>query len=323
MGDKTGISWTRGDDGSEGSSWNCLRGCSRVMAEGARQSACGDQTGGGCYAERDGGRFCGTGGPYEGLVRITAKGPRWTGRVDWIKHKVADPLRWQKPRRIFVNSVSDFFHEDLATSRHDVMFCVMALADQHIYQILTKRALQARIWYDGVDFKRMRDNFIYESIDNEDLARTIKHRYRNREQLAAALDRVVCESNWPLPNVHLGASVEHQWAAKERITDLVNCAAQVHWLSCEPLLGELDLELWLEHLQWVVVGCESGPRSRDTKVEWYRSLRDQCGAAGVPLFVKQAREDREAITFGHGSKRKLGDLIEMPYLDGRQHIDQP
>src|SRR6185503_8392933 len=96
----TGIQWT--DE-----VWNCVRGCSRVS------SGCGDTTGGGCYAERQAYRFSGPGGPYEGLVRMTTNGPRWTGEVRLIEEHLEDPLRWKRPRRIFVNSMSDLFHEDV------------------------------------------------------------------------------------------------------------------------------------------------------------------------------------------------------------------
>jgi protein gp37 len=298
------------------------------MAEGARQSACGDSTGGGCYAERDGGRFCGSGMPYDGLVRVTAKGPRWTGRVAWIADHVADPLRWAKPRRIFVNSVSDFFHEELGNNQIAVMVAVMALADHHIYQVLTKRTARARAWFDWVSTDAIINAFVDELAANPNLRHGVRQRYANNDQIEAALRKRLASVNWPLPNVHLGASVEHQFAAVERIGDLLACPAAVHWLSCEPILGPLDLTPWFvdgwpNRLGWVVAGCESGPRSRTTEVEWYRSLRDQLAAAGVKLFLKQARESHAIIDFGEGSKRKQGDLIEMPYLDGRQWIEQP
>jgi protein gp37 len=339
MGDKTGISWTN-------SSWNCVRGCSRVMAEGATQSACGDASGGGCYAERDGGRFCGEGMPYDGLVRITAKGPRWTGRVDWIPHMVGLPIRWATPRKIFVNSVSDFFHEKLDFSRQAIMFAIMALADWHIYQVLTKRAERMEEWFLWQRLERIVEAFKKELLFNDELYKTVIHRLGlrdrkgNNDQVEAVLE-VLRErlKVWPLPQVHMGVSVEHQWAADERIPPLLNIPAAVRYLSMEPLLGDTSLFAFLKTplrddalkalksgprpgLDWVIIGTESGPRSRDTVVDWIRSIRNECAQADVPIFLKQAPEGN-GITFGPGSKRKMGALIEMPYLDDVQHVAFP
>lgn len=93
-----------------------------------------------CYAERVASRFSGPGMPYEGLAKITPSGPRWTGEVRLIEEHLEDPLRWKKPRRIFVNSMSDLFHEGLSDEQIDRVFAVMARAPQHQYQVLTKRA---------------------------------------------------------------------------------------------------------------------------------------------------------------------------------------
>ena len=118
----TNIEWTD-------RSWNFLRGCSRV-SEGCRN----------CYAELVALRFSGKGLPYEGLaVRAKSGGARWTGEVRFVRKKLADPLRWQKPQRIFVNSMSDLFHEGVPFEVLAAAFGVMACARRHTFQILTKR----------------------------------------------------------------------------------------------------------------------------------------------------------------------------------------
>lgn len=303
MGDGTGISWTD-------ASWNPIRGCSRTIAEGAKQSGCGDQSGGGCYAERMAGRFCGHRQPYEGLVRITPKGGRWTGEVRMVPEHLADPIRWKKPRRIFVNSMSDLFHEKLNNEQIAAVFGVMAAAPRHTFQVLTKRAKRMREWFawlfagavtpSGKCFEAARG-----TVDFGSWYRTVPQ-------------------TWPLPNVWLGVSVENQAAANERIPELLATPAAVRFLSCEPLLGDVDLTLhggdikdWDEdwrydtlrgaewggtwrdeeppeatspHLDWIIAGCESGPDARDCDVAWLRSLRNQCREADVPFFLKQAVE---------------------------------
>lgn len=168
---------------------------------------------------------------------------------------------------------------------------------------------------------------------------------------------------WPLPNVWLGVSVEDQAAADERIPELLRTPAAVRFLSCEPLLGPVDLERWLwkpcadgfdfftgepalgdmearGDLNWVIAGCESGPGARPADAAWYRSLRDQCAEAGVPFFLKQATHLVEpgrfykvgenlldSIAAGPGSHRKPGfgaqRVIGAPYLDGVQHLAFP
>lgn len=314
MGDKTGISWTD-------ATWNPVRGCSRTIATGAKQSGCGDGTGGGCYAERTAGRFCGPGKPYEGLVRITAKGARWTGEVRLVPEHLADPLRWRKPRRIFVNSMSDLFHEQLPFDQIAAVFGVMAAAPQHTFQVLTKRASRMRRWFELIEREASDSHVPPAEICG---IRAVNH--------CVDLDSAGLPQVWPLPNVWLGVSVENQEAADERIPELLATPASVRFLSCEPLIGEVDLDKprcgscgeetpivdvegghgttipwcseheeegsyghWLHldgGIDWVIAGCESGPGARTCEVEWLRSLRDQCEEAGVAFFLKQAVEAR-------------------------------
>jgi protein gp37 len=246
----TKIQWT--DE-----TWNCVRGCSRVSA------GCGDSTGGGCYAERQAYRFSGPGMPYEDLVKMTTKGPRWTGKVVLVEDKLNEPLHWKKPRRIFVNSMSDLFHESLSFGDIFRVVLVMQQAPQHVFQVLTKRPA------------RMKEFFEWMAIWGEAtaLAMNVREYYE-----------------WPYPNTWLGTSVEDQKTADERIPLLMEVPAAVRWISAEPLLGPIDLEsvpTMEGSIDWVVVGGESGAGARPMHPDWARSLRDQCVAAGVPFFFKQ------------------------------------
>ncbi len=144
------------------------------------------------------------------------------------------------------------------------------------------------------------------------------------------------------PNVWLGTTVENQDYADERISMLLANPASVHFLSCEPLLGPIDLEPWadrdcpetgspLDEIDWVITGCESGHGARAVDIAWYRELRDWCARHGKAFFFKQAEPDARAfdpvtgivqVGAGKGSWLK-GDIIEQPYLDGVQHIAFP
>jgi protein gp37 len=330
VGDKTGISWTD-------ATWNPTRGCRRTAPAGSKQSGCGDATGGGCYAERQAARFCGKGQAYEGLITLTAKGPRWNGATKFVVEHLADPLRWKRPRRIFVDSMSDLFYEGFTNEQIAAVFGVMATCPRHTFQILTKRARRMREWFAWLD----------EAADP----------HPPRAELCGIMsvnhgvdvDSAGLPDVWPLPNVHLGVSVENQAAADERIPDLFAVPTAVRFLSVEPLLGPVDLSPYLIddlhrmgraargiEIDQVIAGCESGPRSRPCEVAWLRSIRDQVAAAGKAFFLKQALDQpRDAcqrvtaeglvpvVAAGAGSKRKPGGVIELPYLDGVQHAAFP
>lgn len=334
MGDKTSISWTD-------ATWNPIRGCSRV-SEGCRN----------CYAERVAARFCGPGEPYEGIARRRAGGPQWTGDVRVISEHLGDPLRWRKPRRVFVNSMSDLFHENLTNEEIAAVFGVMAAAPQHTFQVLTKRARRMREWFEWIEEDHRGDELNGDRIDSlatwaadelGDGSEGDQERWfeRVRGLIQDAHDGFHHDVPWPLPNVWIGVSVENQAAADERIPDLLATPAAVRFLSCEPLIGPLDLAAVrggraVSSLDWVIAGCESGPGARTCEASWLRSLRDQCEAAGVPFFLKQAvgqaRDATQRITVdglvpvvdaGPGSKVKAGGVIELPYLDGVQHAAFP
>jgi len=277
--------------------WNPVRGCSRV-SEGCRN----------CYAERMAARFCGEGKPFAGFAKGVAprdsldrSGGRrrgWTGRVELIESKLAEPLKWRKPQRVFI-SMSDLFHETLPDEAIDQVFAVMALAPRHTFQILTKRAERLLAFFD----RRMRD------VTIADAAKVLHTRVLPFalpseaifDARRVALGQPWQINQWPLPNVWLGVSCEDQATADARIPQLLQTPAALRFVSLEPLLGPIDLRLCEEFpgadggtyedarhgISWVIVGGESGPKARPCDVSWIRSIRDQCKTAGVPCFVKQ------------------------------------
>jgi len=270
--DKSAIEWTD-------ATWNPIRGCSRV-SEGCRN----------CYAERVAARFSGPGLPYEGLAVMRNGEPRWSGEVRVIEKHLLDPIRWKTPRRIFVNSMSDLFHEHLFDDDIARVFAVMALAPQHTFQILTKRP------------ERMRDLLSHEGMDRRVAGAADRFAYRGSHKNWSVRGGVWIPA-WPLPNVWLGVSAEHQAAADERIPLLLQTPAAVRFVSAEPLLGPIDFAGWMwmktflaadgsgriptNELDWVICGGESGPGARPMHPEWPLSIRDQCQAAGVAYFFKQ------------------------------------
>lgn len=281
-----GITWCT-------TTWNPVRGCSRV-SEGCRF----------CYAERVAARFSGPGEPYEGLAKNTPAGPRWTGVVRLIPEHLDDPLRWRRPRMVFVNSMSDLFHESLPFEEISAVFCVMAAAPRHTFQVLTKRPARmlewSAWWVDRMGSPR-------ESPLMQGVIKLLP------QSAVEALD--AAPPRWPPPNVWLGTSVEDEKTLTARFPALAATPAAVHFLSYEPALGPIDLEAALVcgecgarkadavrrddtcgdcgseggwgGVEWVICGAESGPGARPMHPAWARSVRDQCVAAGVPFFMKQ------------------------------------
>lgn len=241
MSDNSTIEWTD-------ATWNPVTGCTKVSP------GCDH-----CYAETFSERFRGTPGHhFERGFDLTLRPER-----------LDQPLRWKKPRRVFVNSMSDLFHDSIPDEFIADVFARMWWAPQHTFQVLTKR------------HGRMR------SIMPRILANL-----RQRETDLALVD---CPTPlaWPLPNVWLGVSVEDQRWADIRIPALIDTPARVRWISAEPLLGPIDLartdkDVFVDGgLDWVVVGGESGRGARPMDPAWAQLLRDQCQAARVPFLFKQ------------------------------------
>lgn len=271
MGSSTGIAWTD-------CTWNPVRGCSRI-SEGCRN----------CYAERIAARMA-TNPKVPGMAgfaEMTQAGPNWTGRVELVPSKLEEPLRWRRPRRVFVNSMSDLFHEGMSDRDIGAVFGVMAACPHLTFQILTKRADRMLSWM------------------TEASAR-VPHRWWMEESLRSLawsekdLSRLVPERPWPLPNVWLGVSAEGQETLRKRAWQLLKTPSAVRFVSLEPLLEKVDLDrpellcgTWRRgatigtYLDWVIVGGESGPGARPFDVSWARVVVEQCRRSLTPVFVKQ------------------------------------
>lgn len=238
-----------------------------------------------CYAEPLTARFSGEGrGMWgRGLAVLDERGARWTGKVELVESKLEDPLRWRKPQKIFVNSISDLFHENLDDAAIARVFATMALAKHHTFQVLTKRAARMREIVSDPKFRSV--------VAGEASGRSLLRRRPYVGILRAD------DLPWPLPNVWLGVSVEHQEAADERIPELLATPAAVRFLSCEPLLGPVFLEDAMpfttegiplnELLHWVIIGGESGPGARAMLRAWAAALVEQCADAGIATWMKQ------------------------------------
>lgn len=280
----TGIEWTH-IPGFKGETWNPVVGCS-VVSPGCTN----------CYAMRFAGQRL-DGNPnaphYAGLTEPSKAGPVWNGKVARASDTaLTAPLRWRKPRAVFVNSMGDLFHEAVPDAWIDQVFAVMALCPQHVFIILTKRAERMRGYMSG----------ILDGLTEQVIRLGSAHRSEHFSNL-----RKWHEEWWPLPNVWLGVSAEDQTRADERIPHLLATPAAVRLVSVEPMLGAVDLTAIrrtnaegfmrpldgrFNRLDWVICGGESGKGARPMHPDWARSLRDQCAAAGVPFFFKQWGEHR-------------------------------
>jgi protein gp37 len=259
---ETSIQWTD-------HTWNPTRGCSRV-SPGCEH----------CYAEVIAARFGGPGLPFGGYARRGPQGGRWTGKVSLVEDKLGDPLAWKEPRKVFVNSMSDLFHEKLSNEEIAAVFGVMSACPQHTFQILTKRSARMREWFAWLAAA------CKERVGSEDwFVQNTAIKLGVKIPLHT-VKGTIKSYPWPLENVHLGVSVEDQTRADERVPDLLACPASVRWLSCEPLLEAVHVT-GMAGLDWLVVGGESGPGARPMSLTAARSLRDQCGADDVRFFFKQ------------------------------------
>jgi protein gp37 len=236
---------------------------------------------------------------------------RWTGKVKLVDAALDLPLRWRSPRRIFVNSTSDLFHEKVPDEWIDNVFAVMALAPQHTFQVLTKRPERMREYLTRPNVS-VRIGLDALELVLEAHARTPSSTLGEGVTIKATDINPGGLTLWPLPHVWLGTSIEDQATADRRIPHLLDTPARVRFLSCEPLLGPVDLDMILTpemgiyalsgirsdgsgpsgfsqgpRIDWVIVGGESGPGARPMHPAWARRLRDQCQAAGVPFFFKQ------------------------------------
>ncbi|MCF7646862.1 phage Gp37/Gp68 family protein [Bacillus subtilis] len=330
MAENSKIEWTD-------ATWNPITGCS-VVSPGCTN----------CYAMKLAGTRLQHHPSRAGLTNPTKSGPVWNGKVSLNRNWLAQPLEWKKPRMVFVCAHGDLFHDEVPDKWILDIYTIMAIAQQHTFQVLTKRA------------DRMHD-----FLSRSDLLEEI---YANWYTFSGNAREVW---TWPLSNVWLGVSVEDQKRANERIPLLLDTPAAIRWISAEPLLGPLDLNsnmggtqwiggqrgcggthrhggrsgevihgvmhvadpLTAHHhhddrcapgLDWVVTGGESGTAARAMQPDWARSLRDQCSAAKVPFFFKQWGNYAPLLsattkdTMYRATKNIAGRL-----LDGREHNAMP
>jgi protein gp37 len=267
----TKIQWTN-------ETWNPIVGCSKV-SDGCRN----------CYAERMAYRLQRMGiYPYHDhpdLEPVNKRG--WTGLVSLNESAMDKPLHWKKSRMIFVCSMGDLFHESVPFEWIDKVIAVITLCPQHTFQILTKRADRM------LEYFKLRQPSV---------------RGHNILIEQAALSKILLEGHLviiPPSNLWLGVTCENQKCADQRIPTLLQIPAAVRFLSLEPLLEDININIhylrdikrqgfsgyydsgWKEPFQWVIIGCESGPSRRPCKLEWVRNIVSQCRAANVPIFVKQ------------------------------------
>jgi len=298
--------------------WNPVRGCKPVSPGCAN-----------CYAELMTGRLEAMGQDgYAGLTKPGTGKKRFlfNGQFRTAPDRLGDPLRWKKPRMVFVNSMSDLFGEGVPFEFVAAVFGVMAACPQHTFQVLTKRA------------DRMLEFFQWIVGQGEELVDSVgEHPGPNTSAEGVAcmvwynetvpIEKWVPQSlydktPWPLPNVWLGVSVENNDYVT-RIEKLLKAPAAVRFLSLEPLLGPIDIvSSWgdaiREHgalavpIDWVIVGGESGPHARPCGLRWIADIVVQCKDAGMQCFVKQLGSNA-----CDGGKRiklsgKGGDPTEWP-----------
>lgn len=305
---KTSIEWTD-------AVWNPIVGCSKVSPGCSR-----------CYAEKMATRLRAMGRPeYQNAVDDNG---HWTGKITLVPERLEIPLKWKKPRRIFVNSMSDLFHEDVSIEFISAVWMRMIATPQHTYQILTKRP------------ERMLE--IEPQIFNE----------------------LYSGTTYIAKNVWLGVSCEDQKTADERIPLLLQTLAAVRFVSLEPLLGPIDLWKFAhreetfgsmydhrgeyayaqaagfspgkvkisEGIDWVIVGGESGPHARPMHPDWVRSIRNQCQEAEVPFFFKQwgaysfagHHVDNNGVRIMSSTvMKRVGKKAAGRLLDGREWNEYP
>lgn len=261
MAEHSTIEWTD-------ATWNPITGCT-LVSEGCRH----------CYAAGLAATRLKHHPSRAGLARINAAGEaKFTGEVRFNEQWIDQPLRWRRPRMIFVCAHGDLFHESVPDDWIDRVFAVMAVASHHTFQVLTKRPERAR------DYLGTRAGDW--QLHWPDAARKSGALLGDMPALRSRA------AQFPLPNVWLGTSVEDQATADARIPHLLAAPAAVRFLSAEPLLGPVDLQripagTQGERLDWVIVGGESGAHARPMHPDWARSLRDQCACSGVAFFFKQ------------------------------------
>lgn len=332
MAEHSKIEWTD-------ATWNPITGC-QIVSPGCTN----------CYAMKLAGTRLQHHPSRKGLTQDSKAGPVWTGEVRFNEVWLDQPLRWKRPRMIFVCAHGDLFADGVKDEWIDQIFAVMALSPQHIFQVLTKRPERMREYLTEAH----RQNMIAHAFIDLFLDKKLPKSAITNERLPVVEGPSDAEpdlKNWPLPNVWLGVSVEDQTRADERIPILLDTPAAVRWISAEPLLGPIDVlpylfiythednarlslgpnsdepilpfrdpattpavDICIPRIDWVVAGGESGQGARPMHPDWARSLRDQCASAGVAFHFKQWGEWVHPIEFG------MDDPVIMRIQSDANHL---
>jgi len=330
MADNTPIEWAD-------ATVNAINGCS-VLSPGCKY----------CYAMKLAGTRLKHHPSRAALTVDTKAGPVWTGEVRLHEPALFQPLRWRRSRTIFWNAHGDTFHEAVPDEWIDRMFAAMALTPRHKHLVLTKRSSRMRAYFTA----RSSGHAVWRAM--EGLAQNQQQAHIRDSWYGGPVGK------WPLPNVWLGVSAEDQARADERIPDLLATPAAGRFLSCEPLLGPIDLTSitlptctqkfdalvgmgWglqserygggrLHHgatkspygkIDGIIVGGESGPDARPMRAAWARSLRDQCAVAGVDFHFKQWGEFRPTSDCNGPYMMRVGKRSAGRDLDGVIHDALP
>ncbi|RLC38220.1 phage Gp37/Gp68 family protein [Candidatus Falkowbacteria bacterium] len=284
MSNKTKIAWTE-------RTWNPAVGCSKI-SPGCKN----------CYAEKMAYRIASTRGAtgvkYSKLLNGRAG---WNGKVYCDEKALSIPKRWKQPSRIFVPSMGDLFHKEVSYDFIDKVYDTMLSCDWHTFQVLTKRPDIALDYYESV------------KADQAEIGEPTAIDYAE--------------------NIWFGTTAENQEMADKRIPILLQIPAAVRFVSVEPMLGPVDLynkkrdylgpitgtkgQVLEDGLNWVIIGCESGPGARECKTEWVRGLVGQCQSASVPVFVKQLQMYKAT---NHNKIFESADLVRSYYCDEKVKV---
>ena len=290
---------------------NPVIGCSKISA------GCDH-----CFAEKMACRLSHM--DVEGYDEVINYAGKWNGRTAFIPSQLKKPMKWKKPRWIFVGSMTDMFHESVPFEWVHQVWDMMKACPQHTFLVLTKRP--------------------------DRMAQLVNQIYR-MERMGASM------GFWK--HVYLGVTAENQEQADIRIPVLLSIPASVRFVSVEPMLGTVSLRRKAADdreivqatlmgqldeysrsvqrgLDWIICGGESGPGARPMHPDWVRGLRDQCAAAGVPFFFKQwgefiisaAADSKTAPMDAHEHNRhwpfyRVGKKKSGRLLDGVEHSAFP
>ncbi len=255
----------------------------------------------------------------------------WNGKTYFVESALEKPLHWKKPRKISVCSMGDLFHESVPFEWIDKVMAIILTENhflhrknkeccfnKHIFQILTKKPGRMNNYIN--EFYTKRYNAVVSIISN-------------KYNPDFVLGSESCKCNYfPLDNLWLGVTCENQQRADERIPLLLQTPATIRFVSCEPLLSDINLsrisfgqiesryggespvfynslESYKGHngLDWVIVGGETGHNARPIRPDWVRNIKDQCKAAGVPFFFKSWGEWACGYRIG---KKHTGNKID-------------